>query len=120
MDVAWVTQWKALSRRAHLARIGRLAGLAAVAELVDAHGSGPCGLTPVKVRLLSAALRRPLGRRRDGVAEPAAFLAQAEREAGLDPISLPHSRIPSLGNIRASSFVRGAASAACFALSSAV
>ena len=37
------------------ARIGRLVGLAAVAELVDAHGSGPCGLTPVKVRLLSAA-----------------------------------------------------------------
>src|SRR6476659_5169217 len=28
---------------------------AAVAELVDAHGSGPCGREPVEVRLLSAA-----------------------------------------------------------------
>jgi hypothetical protein len=30
---------------------------AAVAELVDAHGSGPCGREPVEVRLLSAAFR---------------------------------------------------------------
>src|ERR1700712_3903971 len=29
-----------------------------VAELVDAHGSGPCGSNPVKVRFLSSALRR--------------------------------------------------------------
>lgn len=28
---------------------------AVVAELADAHGSGPCGLTPVEVRLLSTA-----------------------------------------------------------------
>src|SRR5215211_9310606 len=29
-----------------------------VAELVDAHGSGPCGGNPVEVRVLSSALRR--------------------------------------------------------------
>ena len=28
---------------------------AVVAELADAHGSGPCGLTPVEVRVLSTA-----------------------------------------------------------------
>ncbi len=32
---------------------------AAVAELVYAHGSGPCGRKPVEVRILSAALFRP-------------------------------------------------------------
>src|SRR3954451_4944961 len=29
-----------------------------VAELVDAHGSGPCGGNPVEVRVLSSALRK--------------------------------------------------------------
>src|SRR3954466_16113619 len=35
---------------------------AAVAELVDAHGSGPCGREPVEVRLLSAAFLVGSGR----------------------------------------------------------
>src|SRR5829696_6236881 len=38
--------------------IGRLPAPAAVAELVDAHGSGPCGGNSVEVRLLSAASQR--------------------------------------------------------------
>src|SRR3954469_10155409 len=37
-------------------RAARISSPAAVAELVDAHGSGPCGGDPVEVRVLSAAL----------------------------------------------------------------
>ena len=39
----------------------RQATPAAVAELVDAHGSGPCGGNPVEVQVLSAALTETVG-----------------------------------------------------------
>ena len=35
--------------------VPQLNTLAVVAESVDAHGSGPCGVTPVEVRVLSTA-----------------------------------------------------------------
>src|SRR5262245_40896662 len=38
-----------------------LDGRADVAELVDAHGSGPCGGNPVEVQVLSSALARLAG-----------------------------------------------------------
>ena len=40
-----------------------------VAELVDAHGSGPCALRGVEVQVLSSALR-PLAGRASRAAEP--------------------------------------------------
>src|SRR5919199_1080292 len=47
-----------LSNRS-VAIVGR-ATRADVAELVDAHGSGPCGGNPVEVRVLSSALAKAL------------------------------------------------------------
>ena len=38
-----------------ITKAGSYIVFAVVAELADAHGSGPCGLTPVEVRVLSTA-----------------------------------------------------------------
>ena len=52
----------AATRGTPLARsMYRQASPAAVAELVDAHGSGPCGGNPVEVQVLSAALTETVG-----------------------------------------------------------
>lgn len=54
------SRWRTTVRWIAFAVAGRpLNGNALVAELADAHGSGPCGGNPLEVRILSRALKGP-------------------------------------------------------------
>ncbi len=68
---------------------------AVVAELADAHGSGPCGLTPVEVRVLSTASRL-IESRRFPFGKSAAFFVFPKgmrRSAGVRLISFPANEV---------------------------